>query len=94
MRPGHFLETNDPEGPPDRPMTRKTYFVSPSEGGWKVTKDGGLVLGTYPSKEAAVQSARIVAKSNQPSQVKVQLNDGAFQTEWTMTTTPSRRTDE
>lgn len=72
-----------PEGPRGMPVTRKTYFVSPSEGGWKVAKDGGLVLGTYPSKEGAMQAARIVAKSNQPSQVKVQLEDGAFQTEWT-----------
>jgi Uncharacterized protein conserved in bacteria (DUF2188) len=72
-----------PEGSPDTPMTRKTYFVSASEGGWNVTKDGGLILGTYPSKEGASQAARIVAKSNQPSQVKVQLSDGSFQTEWT-----------
>jgi hypothetical protein len=65
------------------PMTRKTYFVSASGGGWNVTKDGGLILGSYQSKEAAAQAARIVAKSNQPSQVKVQLSDGTFQTEWT-----------
>jgi hypothetical protein len=72
-----------PGGSPDTPTTRKTYFVSESGGGWNVTKDGGLVLGTYPSKEGAAQAARIVAKANQPSQVKVQLSDGTFQTEWT-----------
>jgi hypothetical protein len=80
-----------PEGSPDAPRTRKTYFVSASEGGWNVTKDGGLVLGTYPSKEGAVQAAKIVAKSNQPSQVKVQLDDGAFQTEWTYDDEPFPR---
>lgn len=63
--------------------TRKTYYVSPLEGGWKVTKDGGLVLGTYPSKRGALQAARIVAEANRPSQVKVRLTDGALQTEWT-----------
>ena len=72
-----------PEGSPDMPTTRKTYFVSASGGGWNVTKDGGLILGTYLNKEGAIQAARIVAKSNQPSQVKVQLSDGTFQTEWT-----------
>lgn len=72
-----------PEGSGDLPTTRKTYFVSASGGGWNVTKDGGLILGSYPSKEGAAQAARIVAKSNQPSQVKVQLSDGTFQTEWT-----------
>jgi hypothetical protein len=71
------------EGPPDRRMTRKTYFVSPLEGGWKVTKDGGLVLGTYPTEEGAIQAARIVAKSNQPSEVMVQFKDGVFRTAWT-----------
>jgi len=71
------------KGSPDMPMTRKTYFVGVSEGGWNVTKDGGLILGTYLNKEGAIQAARIVAKSNQPSQVKVQLKDGTFQTEWT-----------
>lgn len=74
-------------------MTRKTYFVSPLEGGWKVTKDGGLVLGTYPTEDGAIQAARIAAKSNRPSQVMAQLKDGAFQTEWTYDDDPSRRTD-
>jgi hypothetical protein len=74
-------------------VTRRTYYVSPLEGGWKVTKDGGLVLGTYPSKDGAIQAARIVATSNRPSQVKVQLKDGAFQTEWTYDDDPSRRPD-
>ena len=59
-----FLVTRTmPEGSPDAPVTRKTYFVSASEGGWNVTKDGGLILGKYPSKEGAAQAARIVAKS-------------------------------
>ena len=80
-----------PEGRPGRRMTRKTYFVSPFEGGWKVTKDGGLVLGTYPTEDGAIQAARIVAKSNQPSQVMVQLKDGTFQTEWTYDDDPSHR---
>jgi hypothetical protein len=70
-------------------MTRRTYFVSPLESGWKVTKDGGLVLGTYPSKDGATQAARIVAEANRPSQVKVQLGDGGFQTEWTYDDSPS-----
>jgi uncharacterized protein DUF2188 len=80
-----------PEGSPDMPTTRKTYFVSASGGGWNVTKDGGLILGTYPSKEGAAQAARIVAKSNRPSQVKVQLDDGSFQTEWTYDDDPFPR---
>jgi len=80
-----------PDGERGRSVARKTYFVSPSGGGWNVTKDGGLVLGTYPSKEGAVQAARIVAKSNQPSQVKVQLDDGSFQTEWTYDDDPFPR---
>lgn len=80
-----------PDGQRGRPVTRKTYFVSPSEGGWKVTKDGGLVLGMYPSKEGATQTARIVAKSNRPSQVKVQLEDGTFQTEWSYDNDPFPR---
>jgi hypothetical protein len=75
-------------------MTRKTYFVGPSESGWKVTKEGGLVLGAYLSKEGAIQAARIVAKSNQPSQVKIQLKDGSFQTEWTYDDDPFRRPDK
>jgi hypothetical protein len=40
-------------------------------------------LGTYPTEEGAIQAARIVAKSNQPSEVMVQFKDGAFRTAWT-----------
>jgi hypothetical protein len=74
-------------------MTRKTYFVSPLQGGWKVTKEGGLVLGTYPTEDGAMQAARIVAKSNQPSEVMVQFKDGAFRTAWTYDHDPSHRPD-
>lgn len=67
--------------------------MSPSEGGWKVTKDGGGVLGAYANKGGALQAARIVATSNQPSQVKVQLNDGDFHgmDVWRRLFPPSRR---
>jgi hypothetical protein len=79
------------EGQPDRGMTRKTYFVSPLQGGWKVTKEGGLVLGTYPTEDGAIQAARIVARSNQPSEVMVQFKDGIFRTAWTFDETPAQR---
>jgi hypothetical protein len=64
-------------------MTRTTYYVSPSDGRWKVTKEGRLTLGTYATKDEATRAARIVAEANRPSQVVVQRQDGRFQTEWT-----------
>lgn len=64
-------------------MARNVYLVLTDGGNWKVTKAGGLVLSTHADKEDALAAARTVAKANQPSQVKVQKQDGTFQTEWT-----------
>jgi len=63
--------------------TRTTYYVSPFDGRWKVTKEARLVLGTYATKDEATRAARIVAETNQPSQVVVQGQGGRYQTEWT-----------
>lgn len=64
-------------------MARTTYYVSPSGNEWKVTLEGGHLLGTHKTKEAAIDDARRWAKANPPSQVMVQKQDGTFQVEWT-----------
>jgi hypothetical protein len=50
-------------------MSKRTHDVRPSERGWEVAKRRGTILGTYASKETALQAARIVAEGNAPSEV-------------------------
>jgi hypothetical protein len=62
---------------------QRTYDVRPSERGWEVVKRRGTILGTYASKETALQAARIVAEGNAPSEVRVHEPDGTSHIEWT-----------
>jgi hypothetical protein len=62
---------------------RNRYFVSPDGDNWKVTKEGGSVIGHHRLKKDAVRAAIDEAHANPPSQVLVQGQDGQFQTEWT-----------
>ncbi len=65
-------------------MERKKYHVVPCESGWKVELEHSheaLIINRI--KDAAVQSARELAKNNKPSQVIVHGKDGKIQEEYT-----------
>lgn len=65
-------------------MARRTYWVSPRDGSWSVSLEGGAgAIKIFDLKDDAIQRARELALNNQPSQVIVQGRDGKIQTEWT-----------
>jgi hypothetical protein len=59
-------------------MARNVYYVLSDEGDWKVTRQGGVVIGTHANKDSAIIAAVTIAKFNQPSQVKVLQQDGTW----------------
>lgn len=63
-------------------MARNVYRVVPDGEDWKVTH-AGQTLSTHTNKDDAIETARTVAKANQPSQVVVHKQDGTIQTEYT-----------
>lgn len=63
-------------------MARDVYHVVPDGKDWNVTH-AGQTLSKHADKDDAIESARSVAKANQPSQVVVHKQDGTFQTEYT-----------
>jgi hypothetical protein len=63
-------------------MARKVYRVLPDGDNWVVKKDG-VVLSNHYKKDPAIDSARSLALSNQPSQVVVHRSDGTIEKEWT-----------
>jgi hypothetical protein len=65
-------------------MERKKYHVVPCESGWKVEPEHSHeALFINRIKDAAIQSARELAKSNKPSQVIVHGKDGKILEEYT-----------
>ena len=63
-------------------MARKIYYVSPSDGRWKVT-DQGTTLSEHHTKDAAIEAGRTTAKAYQPSQLVMQHADGTLETQYT-----------
>ncbi|MEU5553120.1 DUF2188 domain-containing protein [Micromonospora sp. NPDC047793] len=63
-------------------MARNEYHVVPDGDGWKV-EQGGTVVGTYDTKQDAVDAGRKVAHGNEPSQLVVHTADGQIETEYT-----------
>ncbi len=70
--------------------TRHVFWVSPSGLGWSVKHQGSGQAYSFPTKEAAIKYARDWAHANKPSQVKVQLQSGVIETEWTYGDDPVR----
>lgn len=64
-------------------MPRTVYYVLTENGDWKVTREGGTVLSTHANKDDAIKAAVTLAKANEPSQVKVQKQDGTWDEERT-----------
>lgn len=63
-------------------MARTIYRVAPSGTSWVVAQ-GTSILGTYATKDEAIQKGRAIAQANQPSQLVVRRADGTIETEWT-----------
>jgi uncharacterized protein DUF2188 len=63
-------------------MPRRVYFVLKSNGVWRVYEDAGR-LSTHETKEGAIEAAVNVARSNIPSQVRIQKPDGTWDQERT-----------
>ncbi|MEV6691940.1 DUF2188 domain-containing protein [Micromonospora sp. NPDC051196] len=63
-------------------MTRTEYHVVPDGAGWKV-EQGGTVVGTYDTKQRAVEAGREAAHGSEPSQLVVHTADGRIETEFT-----------
>jgi hypothetical protein len=63
-------------------MPRSQYHVVPAGDNWKVEK-GSQVVGSYDTKDEAVDQGRQVAKDNQPSQLVIHTADGRIETEYT-----------
>lgn len=66
-------------------MARTVYFVSTHpDGGWQVKlAKGERAIKRHETKEQAIEHARGLAHSNEPSQVVVKRMDGTIETEWT-----------
>jgi uncharacterized protein YdaT len=63
---------------------RTKLHVTSSDGGWKVKREGAeRAASVQPTKQEAIDKARKIAKSEQPSQVIVHKKDGTIQTEYT-----------
>jgi hypothetical protein len=63
-------------------VARKVYRVVPASDMWQVKHNGGILSSHY-TKQAAIDSGRLVAKANEPSQLVVHKSDGTIETEWT-----------
>jgi hypothetical protein len=63
-------------------MARKIYWVKPSAGDWIVT-EREVTLSRHVTKPLAVEAGRKVARANEPSQLRVQKEDGTFDFEHT-----------
>ncbi|PWU51899.1 hypothetical protein DLJ47_20050 [Micromonospora sp. S4605] len=63
-------------------MKRNEYHVVPNGGGWKVER-GSQVVGTFDTKQRAVEAGREAAHGNEPSQLVVHTADGKIETEYT-----------
>lgn len=61
---------------------RNVYHVVPEGMNWQV-KFEGRVQGTYILKSQAIESGRLKAKANTPSQLVVHRSDGTIEVEWT-----------
>ena len=64
---------------------RNVYHVVPTpEGDWRVKKEGGnRAAGVFNTQKAAIERAREIAKSQQPSQVKIHGENGKIRDEHT-----------
>jgi len=59
---------------------RKVYHVVTADDGWKVELEGSKKpLSTHATKDEAVDAARTLAQTNEPSQVVVHRMDGTIQ---------------
>lgn len=63
-------------------MARSVYFVLKDHSGWKVTEEG-RELSQHETKEDAIDAAVRAAQANEPSQVRVQKQDGTWDEERT-----------
>jgi Uncharacterized protein conserved in bacteria (DUF2188) len=61
----------------EAPMPRRVYFVLKSNGGWRVYEGDGR-RSTHETEEDAIDFATSLARSNQPSQVRIQKHDGTW----------------
>jgi uncharacterized protein YdaT len=70
---------------------RKVYHVVPhKEGGWDVRAEGAKRAAAHTgTKQDAVDRAKELAKSQQPSQVKIHGQDNKIQTEHTYKDDPN-----
>ncbi|SCL35452.1 hypothetical protein GA0070616_5231 [Micromonospora nigra] len=68
-------------------MKRNEYHVVPNGGGWKV-EQGSNVVGTYDTKQRAVDAGREAAHAHEPSQLVVHTADGRIETEYTYQNDP------
>lgn len=68
-------------------MKRNEYHVVPNGQGWKV-EQSGRQLGTYDTKQLAVDAGRQVAHAHEPSQLVVHTADGRIETEYTYKNDP------
>ncbi|MGN9767230.1 DUF2188 domain-containing protein [Micromonospora sp. SD12] len=68
-------------------MKRNQYHVVPNGGGWKV-EQGSQVVGTFDTKQLAVEAGRRAAHDNEPSQLVVHTSDGKIETEYTYQNDP------
>jgi hypothetical protein len=65
-------------------MTRAVYWVSPHDGGWAFKREGqDQPLQVFDTKQPTLDHARQTARNHQPSQVKIQREDGTIEDEWT-----------
>lgn len=66
---------------PARPVA--VYHVAPHEEGWKVAIEGQAApASVHPTKEAALNAAREIAKAAEPSRVVVHRMDGTIQNQF------------
>jgi len=68
-------------------MARNQYHVSPIGSQWKVTLQGAT-LGTYLTKQRAVDEGVSVARRNAPSQLIIHRSDGTIEDERTYENDP------
>ena len=70
---------------------RKVFHVVGNRDSWDVKPEGiGQSVSHHRSKDAAVQTARTIAKNQDLGQVKIHGTDGKIQTEYTYGKDPRR----
>ena len=63
---------------------RRIFYVSPQKNGWAIKREGAQrPTRVFPKKANAIEEAKKIAKTQTPSQLKIQKQDGTFQTEYT-----------